>query len=163
MQGREVPFSDFNAPMSKKTKDQHPEVRRIRRINEYFHLVSQTAEFRNRECWRGARELLAARGVTADGAILIACSSGDEIHAEFVLPDGSAVECDFQEDPTFRQAVAIAFWRVLPRRVGADDEFGLAEETVSTPKLRQAFDKAVKAFFDFHWRGIDQPLPALDK
>ncbi len=149
--------------MSKKAKVQHPEVRRIRRINEYFHLVSQTAEFRNRICWKGARELLAAKGVAAEEVILVACGSGEEIYSEFVLPDGSAVECYFREDPAFRQAVSIAFWRVLPRRDEAEDEFSLATETVGTPKLRQAFDKAVKAFFDFHWRGIDQPLAALDK
>lgn len=138
---------------------EHPELRHTRRIKEYWELVSQTAEYRFRICWRGARELMAARGYDPFSTIQLTCDQGDDVNARFVLPDGSEVDCDFRDDPQTRQALSVTRWQVTERSHGEEDESTLAAEILQDAELKAAFDQAVQAFFDFHWRRIDHPLP----
>jgi hypothetical protein len=90
--------------------NEHPELRRIRRVKEYWQLVSQTAEYRNRICWEGARRVMTDRGFDPSDTIQATCDQGDDVHATFILPDSGAVSCDFRKDPTTRQAVGITSW-----------------------------------------------------
>ena len=41
---------------------EHSELRRNRRIGDYWGLVSQTAEYRYRICWAGARKVMSEQG-----------------------------------------------------------------------------------------------------
>ena len=131
---------------------EHPELRRVRRIKEYWQLVSQTAEYRFRVCWRGARELMAAKGQ-------MTCDQGDDVNTGFVLPDGSEVDCDFRDDPRTRQSVSITRWQVIEHPHEEENESTLAAEILQDTELKAAFDQAVQSFFDFHWRRFDRPLP----
>ena len=92
------------------------------------------------------------RGYDPFSTILATCDQGDDVKATFILPDGHAVSCDFREDSTTRQAVGITNWETLAHTV--EDEYSLAAEI-----LRDAFDRAVSAYFDFHLRHDDRPLP----
>ena len=80
------------------------------------------------------------------------------MNATFILPDGSAVSCDFREDSTTRQAVGITTWETIAPTV-EEDEYSLAAEILRDSNLRDAFDRAVSAYFDFHLRHDDRPLP----
>ena len=84
---------------------EHPELRRHRRVKEYWQLVSVTAQYRYRICWDGARRVMTERGYDPLHTILATCDQGDDVNATFILPDGGAVSCDFREDSTTRQAV----------------------------------------------------------
>jgi hypothetical protein len=140
--------------------NEHPEPRHLRRIREYWQLVSQTAEYRFRICWRGARELMAAKGYDPSLTIQMTCDQGDDVNTSFVLPDGSEVDCDFRYDPQTRQAVSITRWQVTePPHREAENEIALAAEILQDAELKAAFDQAVQSFFDFHWRRVDHPLP----
>jgi hypothetical protein len=137
------------------------ELQRHAAILHYWHLVSQTAEFRYRICWQGARELFTARGYDPSSVIQLTCDQGDDVHGTFVLADGKAIACDLREDPHTRQAVRFQSWQPLECSLSDGDDGALALQIFQEPHLRAAFDIAVQAFFDFHWRDIDEPLPAV--
>ena len=88
----------------------------------------------------------------------VTCDQGDDINATFVLPDGTAIDCDFREDEISGQAIRITQWHALPLEPDSENEFSLAAEILRDPHLKDAFDKAVTAFFEFHWRD-DYALP----
>ena len=140
------------------SSNEHPELRRNRRVKEYWQLVSATAQYRYRICWDGARRVMTERGYDPSSTILATCDQGDDVKATFILPDGHAVSCDFREDSTTRQAVGITNWETLAHTV--EDEYSLAAEILSDLRLRDAFDRAVSAYFDFHLRHDDRPLLA---
>jgi len=133
------------------SRNEHPETRRLRRTREYWQLVAQTAEYRQRKIWEGARRVMTERGFDPKATIQATCDQGDDINAAFVLPDGTAVSCDFREDPATGQAISVTAWKRL-KGSAEDDEFSLAEEILRDAHLRDAFDRAVAAYFDFHWR-----------
>ncbi|WP_206026396.1 hypothetical protein [Roseimicrobium sp. ORNL1] len=142
------------------TMQEHPDLRQSRRIREYFDLVSLTAKYRHGITWHGARELMASRGHDPMSTFLMSCDDGDDLNARFVLPDGSAVSCDFRDDPKTRQAVFFTRWSVMERSDDdEEDEYTLAAEILQDAELKAAFDHAVQAFFEFHWRRMDRPLP----
>ena len=99
---------------------------------------------------------MAERGYAPAFTIQTSCDQGDDMNAGFVLPDGTAVSCDFREDPATRQAVRITRWYVYES--STTEDAALAAEILADARLREAFDRAVLAFFDFHWRDIDRPL-----
>jgi len=140
-------------------KTEHPEMRHNRRILEYWNLVSATAEYRFRICWRGARKLMATMGYDPRSTVMATCDQGDDVHARFILPDGTAVGCDFRDDRETRQAVSVTRWEVFDDPSAVEDEFTLAAELLQDEALKAAFDQSVEAFFEFHWRRIDKPLP----
>src|SRR6266481_6426324 len=72
---------------------EHPELRRVRRVKEYWQLVSQTAEYRYRICWEGARRVMTDRGFDPMHTIQATCDHGNDVNASFILPDGRAVSC----------------------------------------------------------------------
>lgn len=136
------------------------DLQRSRIVRYYFDLVSQTAEFRCRICWEGARSLFADRGFPPSSVIQITCDQGDDVHGTFALGDGTLVSCDLREDSQTRQSVAFTSWTPVEGAVTDDDEYGLALQILADGRLRQAFDLAVQSFYDFHWRECDSPLPA---
>ncbi len=89
------------------------------------------------------------------------CDQGRDVNASFILPDGNAVSGDFREDPTTRQAVGITSWEPIAP-AAEEDEYLLGAEILKDPRLRDAFDRAVLAYFDFHWRQHERPLPRRD-
>src|SRR5678809_1513524 len=95
---------------------EHPEQRRLRRVKEYWQLVAQTAEYRCRICWEGARRVMTERGFEPTDTIQATCDQGDDINANFILPDGTVVSCDFREGPETRQAVSVTSWCILGAR-----------------------------------------------
>src|SRR5436189_6231745 len=101
--------------------NEHPELRFIRRIKEYWQLVSQTAEYRHRICWDGARRVMTEKGFPPLDTIQATCDQGDDVNARFILPDGRAVSCDFREDPATRQAVSITRWEYFPATPAEED------------------------------------------
>jgi hypothetical protein len=137
---------------------EHSELSRNRRIKEYWQLVSQTAEYRYRICWQGARRVMAERGFDPSRIIQATCDQGDDVNATFILPDGLALSCDFREDSTTRQAVSITGWNPIRVTSTEEDEYSLAAEILRESRLRDAFDRAVSAYFDFHLRQNDRPL-----
>jgi len=142
-------------------KVEHPYERNRRRLEEYWELVRQTAEYRYRICWAGARQIMAGKGYDPMLTIQATCDHGDDVNARFVLFDGTAVECDFREDPKSRQAVSINQWHIFKLEPGTEDEFTSGAEILQDPELRDAFDRAVAAYFDFHLRRGDKPLPVI--
>ena len=56
--------------------------------------------------------------------------------------------------------IDITHWEVLDRASKGEDALSLAVETLRDPELREAFDQAVKAFYQFHLARHDKPLPA---
>ena len=141
------------------SSNEHPELRRNRRVKEYWQLVSGTAQYRYRICWEGARRVMTERGYDPSYTILATCDQGHDVNASFILPDGSAVSCDFREDSSTRQAIAVTSWETLAHTV--EDEYSLAAEILRDLRLRDAFDRAVLAYFDFHLRHDDRPLPRV--
>jgi len=140
------------------SSNEHPELRRNRRVKEYWQLVSGTAQYRYRICWEGARRVMTERGFDPSYAILATCDQGDDVNATFILPDGGAVSCDVRKDSTTRQAVDVTSWETLAHTV-EEDEYSLGAEILRDSHLRDAFDRAVSAYFDFHLRHDDRPLP----
>ncbi len=137
------------------------ELQRIAAVLHYWELVSQTAEFRYRVCWQGARELFAARGYDPARVIQVTCDQGDDVHGTFVLADGTAIACDMREDAQTRQAVRFQSWEPMECLPTDGDAEALALQIFQAPHLSAAFDRAVQAFFDFHWRDIDALLPVV--
>lgn len=146
-------------PMQQMSTNENPEFRRLRRIKEYWQLVSQTAEYRYRSCWEGERRGMAERGFAPAHTIQATCDHGDYVNATFVLPDGQSVSCDFRQDASPRWAVGITRWKVFDNTSAEEDEYSLGAEILRDARLRDAFDRAVLAFFDFHWRQNDHTLP----
>ena len=138
--------------------NEHPQLRRIRRVKEYWQLVSGTAQYRYRICWEGARRVMTKRGFDPASTILATCDQGDDVNVSFILPDGHAVSCDFRQDSATRQAVSVTSWETLAPAV-EEDEYSLGAEILKDSRLRDAFDRAVLAYFDFHLRPDDRPLP----
>jgi len=138
--------------------NEHPELRGHRRAKEYWQLVSGTAQYRYRIRWDGARRVMTERGHDPASTMLATCDQGHDVNVSFILPDGSAVSCDFRKDPTTRQAVSITIWEPIAPTV-EEDEYSLGAEILRDSRLRDAFDRAVLAYFDFHWRHDDRPLP----
>ena len=101
---------------------------------------------------------MAERGFDPSSTILATCDQGDDVNVSFILPDGHAVSCDFREDSTTRQAVGVTSWKTLAPSV-EEDEYSLGAEILRDLRLRDAFDRAVLAYFDFHLRHDDRPLP----
>jgi hypothetical protein len=97
------------------------------------------------------------RGYNPSYTILATCDQGDDLNAKFILPDRGAVSCDFRKDSTTRQAVGVTNWETLAQTV--EDEYSLAAEILRDSRLRDAFDRAVSAYYDFHLRYDDRPLP----
>jgi hypothetical protein len=128
-------------------------------VRHYWNLVSQTAEFRYRICWHGARALFRGRGYDTLSVIQLSCDQGDDVHGDFILPDGMAVSCDLREDPETRQATSFQAWEPIECSISDGDDFALALQILQEPRLKVAFDRAVQAFFDFHWAERDHPLP----
>lgn len=136
------------------------DLQRSQIVRDYFALVSQTAEFRYRICWEGARSLFAALGFPPSAVIQLTCDQGDDVHGTFALGDGTLISCDLREDPQTRQSVAFTRWDRVEAAATDEDEFGLALQILADSRLRQAFDLAVQSFYDFHWRECDRQLPA---
>ena len=141
------------------SRNEHPELRRNRRVKEYWQLVSQTAEYRYRICWEGARRVMTERGFAPSDTIQATCDQDRDVNATFILPDGRPVCCDFREDSTTRQAVSVTDWKDLALTPEVEDEYSLAAEILRDSRLKEAFDRAVLAYFDFHLRHDDHPLP----
>lgn len=136
---------------------------RLEVIRDYFDLVSQTAEFRCRICWEGARRLFSEQGFSASDVIQITCDQGNDVHGTFALANGTLVSCDLKEDPQTRQAVAFTSWDQVDGATVNEDDDVFALHILENSHLRLAFDAAVQAFYDFHWRDCDRPLPARAK
>jgi hypothetical protein len=128
-------------------------------VQNYWDLVGQTAEFRHRICWQSIRDLFAARGFDPSSIIQVTCDQGHNVHGTFVLADGSVISCDFREDPETRQATAFESWKTIACSISDEDSHGLALQICGDPRLKAAFDSAVQAFFEFHWRARDRALP----
>lgn len=141
-------------------KKHYPDLRRQQIIRDYFNLVSQTAEFRFSIRWDGARSLFAAKGFNPQMIIMMGCDPGDDVLGYFALPDGSAVSCDMKEDRISRQIVSFSRWEPLMCNSNDENDFGLALEIVADNRLTEAFNRAVLAFYDFHLREVDEPLPS---
>jgi hypothetical protein len=94
------------------------------------------------------------RGFDPKSTIQATCDQGDDVNATFVLPDGTVVSCDFRKDPATGQAISVTAWERL-KGSAEEDEFSLAAEILRDAQLRDAFDRAVAAYFDFHWRRDD--------
>src|SRR6266478_6832498 len=107
---------------------EHPELRRNRRVKEYWQLVSQTAGYRYRICWEGARRVMTERGFDPSDTIQATCDQGRDVNAIFILPDGRPVSCDFCEDSITRQAVSVTDWEDLALTPEPEDEYSLAAE-----------------------------------
>jgi hypothetical protein len=99
------------------------------------------------------------RGFDPSRSIQATCDQGNNVNAIFILQDGLVVSCDFREDSTTRQAVSITNWEVIPTTSTDEDAYSLAAEILTDSGLRDAFDRAVLAYFDFHLRQNDRPLP----
>ena len=144
--------------------NEHPYFRSRQRIEDYWDLVSQTAEFRYRLRWSGARTILSERGFDPLSTILVFCEQGDDIAADFVLPDGTLVCCNFREDPSTRQAVSITNWNMQqelsPGEVDTNADIRTFGSDIARDlHVKDAFDRAVLAYYDFHFRFNDPPLP----
>lgn len=61
-------------------------------------IVAQTAEFRYRICWGGARRFLEGRGIDPLRCLLLRCDQGDDVSGTLILPDGSLIDFDMRED-----------------------------------------------------------------
>jgi hypothetical protein len=135
--------------------NEHPEMRRHRRVKEYWDLVSQTAEYRYRTCWEGSRRAMAEKGYAPSHTIQATCDHGDYVNATFILPDGQSISCDFREDITRpHPAVKFTRWKAFDTSA-EEDEYSLGAEILKDDRMKDAFDRAVLAFFDFHWRQRD--------
>ena len=99
------------------------------------------------------------RGFEPTDTIQATCDQGDDINANFILPDGTVVLCDFREDPETRQAVSVTSWCISGARSTEEDMYSLAVEVLRDLRLKDAFDRAVVAYYDFHLRDSDRPLP----
>ena len=131
---------------------EHSELRRVRRAKEYWQLVSATAEYRYRACWDNARQIMTDRGFDPARTIQATCDQGADVNATFILPDGRTVSCDFREDRSTRQIVGIGEWKTIHYDAEIEDEYSLGAEILKDPRLCEAFDRAVLAYFDFHLR-----------
>jgi hypothetical protein len=141
--------------------NEHSDTRRHQRVREYWQLVSQTAEYRYRVCWEGPRRAMAERGFSPSNTIQATCDHGDYVNATFVLPDGQFISCDFREDITRpHPGTNITHWKVFDKSP-EEDEYSLGAEILRDDRMRDAFDRAVLAFFDFHWRQRDPTLPEV--
>lgn len=148
--------------------NEHPYLRSKRRVDHYWDLVSQTAEYRYSVRWEGARRLMAARGYDPLATIQLGCDQGDDVCTCFALPDDTMVECDFRTDRLTRQAVSFTSWRELetlsPAEVDTNGSHAsLAMDMIRDGRLLDAFNRAVLAYFDFHLRQNDKPLPPSTK
>jgi hypothetical protein len=136
-----------------------------RREAQYWNLVHQTAAFRYSVRWKGARLLLAEHGLAASDMIQTACDPGDDIHVTFVVRAGRGIFCDFLQDRQSREMVGVHEWEEFnPEAAANEDAYGYADEVLAVAilrdeHLRDAFDRAVLAYFDFHLRRDDRPLP----
>lgn len=128
-------------------------------VRQYWDIVGQTAEFRYRINWQGARDLFAARGYDSLSVMQLTCDQGNDVHGYFVLEDGSVVSCDLRKDPETRQAIAFQSWEPVECSVEDGGDFSLALQIFRDHRLKTAFDMAVYAFFEFHWKERDEPLP----
>lgn len=137
----------------------HPEQRHLRRIREYWDLVALTASYRYSVHWADARQLMTQKGYAPENTIQASCDQGRDVNCSFVLPDGTPIDCDFAEDPVSRQATRFNNWETLQFEPSEENEYYLAAEILRDPKLKDAFDRAVLAYFDFHCRADDRPLP----
>ena len=107
---------------------------------------------------------MAARGYDPLGTIQLGCDQGDDVHTVFALPDNTMAECDFRTDRVTRQAVSFTRWQPVetlsPDAVDTNGSHeGLAMDIIRAPRLLDAFNRAVLAYFDFHLRQNDKPLP----
>lgn len=70
-------------------------------------IVAQTAQFRYRICWAGARRLLEGRGIDALLCLLLRCDQGDDVSGTLVLPRNTeCIEmrcCRRLPNPTMRR------------------------------------------------------------
>jgi hypothetical protein len=133
---------------------------RLHRPNFYWKLIDLTSQFRFKVSWAGARKLLADRGTDPQQIIMLGCDKGDDVSVDLVLPGGKFIRCDFQEDPKTRQKGAIFSWEELEWDPVEDlEEIALAVEVSNSPYLCECFDRAVLAYFDFHYRQTDKELP----
>jgi len=96
------------------------------------------------------------RGFDPSSTIQVTCDQGHDVNATFILPDGGTVSCNFRKHSSTRQAVSITSWETISATV--EDEYSLAGEILRDTHLRDAFDRAVSAYFDFHLRRNDRPL-----
>ena len=140
-------------------KKELTDLQRHQVIRDFWDMVGQAAEFRYRIRWRGGRELFARRGYDPMAVIQLTCDHGNDVHGYFVLPDGNAISCDMLEDSGSKQVSSFSSWETVECSANDEDDFGLALQIISEPQLRDAFDRSVIAFYDFHWRGHDAPLP----
>jgi hypothetical protein len=147
-------------------KNEHPYFRSLRRVEDYWTLVSQTAEYRYRIRWEGGRRIMSEKRFDPLSTIQVFCEHGDDIACGFILPDISMVRCDFREDRLTRQAVSITHWEMVDGLApGAIDTtadiwtFGV--DVLHDTRLRDAFDRAVMAYYEFHFKIDDRPLPKL--
>ncbi len=146
------------------SSNEPPYFRSQRRVDHYWQLVSWTAEYRYSVRWDGARRLMAARGYDPLATIQLGCDQGDDVCTVFALPDDTMVECDFRTDRVTRQAVSFTSWQLLetlsPDEVDTNGSHkSLAMDIIGDSSLLDAFNRAVLAYFDFHLRQNDKPLP----
>jgi len=118
-------------------------------------IVAQTAEFRYRMCWAGARRLLEGRGIDPLRCLWLGCDQGDDVNGTLVLPDGSLIDFDMREDPKTRELISISKWEPV---AWEDREVAVARGVVSAPD-RSSFDRRVRDYFEEHWMHRDAPLP----
>jgi hypothetical protein len=122
------------------------------RVDNYWTLVFYTAQYRFSKSWEGARKLMAARGYDPAETYLISHTPGDDYGGAFVLPDRMAVEIEFSEDARTGQAIRINGMAPFEGEGLGDDEFALANEIQRNAALRDAFNRAVSAYRDFHFQ-----------
>lgn len=76
-----------------------------------------------------------------------------------MLSNNRYVKCDFRENPQSRRLISISSWKEWPLDSEDDDESLFGSEIFATADLKDAFDRAVRAFYDFHFQQDDLPLP----
>jgi hypothetical protein len=105
---------------------------------------------------------MAERGFAPSPTIQATCDQGGDVDAAFILPDGQSISCDFRKDITkAHPAVSITRWKVFDDTSAEEDEYSLGAEILRDDRMRDAFDRAVLAYFDFHLRQGDRPLPQV--
>lgn len=95
------------------------------------------------------------KGFALSHTIQATCDHGDYVNATFILPDGQSISCDFREDITRpHPAVRVTRWEVFDTSP-EENEYSMGAEILRDEHMRDAFDRAVLAFFDFHLRQSD--------
>jgi hypothetical protein len=109
-------------------------------------VIVQTVELRYSARCDGLRRLLRERGHDPLKCIQIGCDQGRGVLVTLVLPDGTVVSADYQQDRQTRQASHFLEWNIdnYPDRV-----IELCREVLSKDDTSE-FDTMVRCYFDEH-------------